>query len=489
MSDALQIDDSLVSQSDDTPRLQFALTETQSAFVHCTNRYPVLIGPEGEGKTFAAIAGIFAHYQRCQPFLADNQGQPRPMMAAFIRDSHANIKRHSKRSIQRACGDVVEFHDSDHVMTAPGIVCDLFGMDDEKAAGRIQGGEYDIISLEEPAPVLHTGNAGIREVVFDICSRRIRGGQTPKRLQVTMNPASMDHWTYSKFLKFPDPEVRLFRIKKGENPFLSKDDRENRARTFAHRPDLAKRYDEGEFGDVFAGVAITPEFSDLLHVPYDLKSGSPRWLLPYPGIETIRCWDGGLNPTCVILQMTPTGHLNFLDSIVGQNMGMRQMIRTRLKKLLSRPRYERITKWRDIGDPALDTRDQSDSDQRASYVIEEELNTTFEKGVSDWDTRREALKEMFSRIIDGRAMTQINPRVTDGEECNWLISGFSGGYQYPVNATGIVSRDGPLKNKFSHPCDAVSHAMPILLFPAKEPDRRPVSNTKILQRAKGYGVR
>lgn len=446
--------------------------------------------------TYGSVAALFKHVERVLPLkdIDPKTGRPFPMQACIIRDTHANIKRHMVKSIQKAAGGYVEFHQDHHKMIAPDIECDLLGMDDEASSARLQGGEYDLIWVEEPAPVIHTGNAGMRKSVYTTAQRRIRGGRTPKRLQVSMNPASTDHWTYMEFIQKPLPIMKVFRIKKGENPFLSKEDRDARALAFRDRPDLAKRYDEGDFGAVWAGLAITPEFSERIHVAADLN-GNPYWLLPIRGVEGIRLWDGGLNPSCVILQITPSGHLNFLDCIVGENMGMRQMIRTKLKPVLARPRYEAIFRWRDIGDPAINTRDQSDSDQRAANVIEEELSTSkfqvrFESGVSDWNTRREGLKEMFSRNIDGKPMVQINHRPTEGQSCNWLIMLFSGGYQYPVNAVGQVNRDGPLKNLYSHPGDAISHGIPILLFPhtpTPQPNRG--AQKQVRARAAGYAVR
>lgn len=450
MSLALDVPPNQQESHETLPRLNFKLSPTQKAFCHSTARYPTLIGSEGEGKTFSGIAALFAHAVRCQPFQdKDPQtGAPYPMSCAIIRDTHIAIKRHLVKGIKRICGSHALFQDDCRKLYLPDIECDLYGMDDDAALGRMQGGEYDLIWIEEPAPILHTGNSGIRRAVYEYSMRRIRGRKTPKRLQVTMNPAATDHWTYNLFIQNPLPGMQIFRIKKGENPHLSAEDRTARAFAFRNRPDLAKRYDEGEFGAVFAGMAITPEFSELLHISHDRDTGLGRWLMPMPGIECIRLWDGGLNPSAVILQITPAGHIHFLDAVMGVNMGMRQMIRTKLKKVLARPRYERCTRWRDIGDPALNQRDQSDSDQRAAFVIEEELGTTFEPGVSNWDTRREGLKEMFSRNVDGRPMVQINPRVTEGEDSNLIIMALSGGYQYPVNAIGQVNRDGPLKNNF-----------------------------------------
>lgn len=446
--------------------------------------------------TYGSVAALFKHVERVLPLkdIDPKTGRPFPMQACIVRDTHANIKRHMVKSIEKAAGGYVEFHQDHHKMIAPDIECDLLGMDDEASSARLQGGEYDLIWVEEPAPVIHTGNAGMNISVYRTAQRRIRGGRTPKRLQVSMNPASTDHWTHMEFIQRPLPIMKVFRIKKGENPFLSKEDRDARALAFRDRPDLAKRYDEGDFGAVWAGIAITPEFSERIHVAAD-ANGNPYWLLPIRGVEGIRLWDGGLNPSCVILQITPSGHINFLDCIVGENMGMRQMIKTKLKPVLARPRYENIFRWRDIGDPAINTRDQSDSDQRAANVIEEELSTSkfqvrFESGVSDWNTRREGLKEMFSRNIDGKPVVQINHRPTEGQSCNWLLMLFSGGYQYPVNAVGQVNRDGPLKNLYSHPGDAISHGIPILLFPhtpAPQPNRG--VQKQIRARAAGYAVR
>jgi len=285
-------------------------------------------------------------------------------------------------------------------------------MDSEDALGKIQGAEYDFIWIEEPAPILHTGNQGIKLIVWQTGMRRIRGRSTPKRLQGTMNPASTEHWTYGQFIERPATSTQVFKIKKGENPYLSEADRLARAEAFRGRPDLAKRYDEGEFAAVYAGVAITPEFSETLHM-------APEWLLPIAGVEVVRMWDGGLNPTCVFLQITPSGRFHFLDCVTLEGGGMQQLIMTRLRPVLARPRYQQIRRWRDIGDPSLDNREQSNSEHRASLVIEALLHTTFERGVSDWETRRTGLKDMFALPnISGVAAVQVNPRLTEGEHFN-----------------------------------------------------------------------
>jgi hypothetical protein len=230
---------------------------------------------------------------------------------------------------------------------------------------------------------------------------------------------------------------------------------------------------------VYDGVAVTPEFNDV-HV-------AKEWILPDPNQEVIRMWDGGLNPACVLAQITPSGRLMFLDSLLGQNAGMVQLIEHKLKYVLGRPRYQRIKKWRDIGDPALITRESADSEHSASKVIEDMLKTSFEPGVSSWEIRREALKYVLTQMPAGVPMVQVSPRVTEGEKINWIKTGLAGGYCYKVTKDGRVVRDVPLKNLWSHPCDAATHAIAHIWFrPKNEP--LPKIPASVKSRAKGYGV-
>ena len=63
------------------PDLNFDLSPTQSAFVHDDPHIVMLMGPMGEGKTFARVAGVIAHAARCG----------RNIRGALIRDTHQNI--------------------------------------------------------------------------------------------------------------------------------------------------------------------------------------------------------------------------------------------------------------------------------------------------------------------------------------------------------------------------------------------------------------
>jgi len=488
--------------SDEPHILRLKLTPTQFRFCASEARIVWLEGPAGEGKTYAAIAGLFTHRQRMVAYYRQQApGTPiRPMQVAIIRDTHQNIKTNTIKSIQRAFPGMFAFRDDAKRMFQTGVDVQhlnewyekpagnpptwidaaLFGMDNLDSLDRIQGGEYDVIWIEEPAPIRSTGNNGIREEVYLVCGTRIRGGEHPKRLQVTMNPGDEAHWTSRQQDNPIIDSMDVFRIKYRENTHLSDFDREMTKAMYAGRADLTARFVEGKRARVYEGVAVTPEFQPDLHV-------AKEWLMPDPSLEVIRCWDGGLNPACVTMQQMPNGRLFIYDAMLGQNMGMKQLIEAKVKKVLARPRYQRIKRWRDIGDPTLTTRDNSDSDHMPSRVIEDLLKTTYEPGVSSWEIRREALKYIMTQSPNGLPMLQVNPRTTEDETINWIKGGFSGDYSYKVTPAGQVIRDVPVKNLFSHPCDAVSHVVAQIYFRPKE-ERIPAMPRTVRQRAKSYGV-
>jgi hypothetical protein len=90
--------------------------------------------------------------------------------------------------------------------------------------------------------------------------------------------------------------------------------------------------------------------------------------------------NGGHNPTCVIAQLhSVSGRLIFYNTIVGENIGIIQLIRGLVKPLFAQ-KYGRISEWYDTGDTALLIRDQSNTEMSPSRVIEFELNTRYVPG-------------------------------------------------------------------------------------------------------------
>lgn len=447
--------------------LNLEFSPTISKFIKTDKEIAVLIGPQGEGKTWGGLWGIVEHALKHQ-----RAGARLPIYGAIIRDTFENIKRHTKKSILKMLSENAYFRDSDHQWIMPGLFeCDLFGIDDYRALNKLQASEYHIKHIEEPAPIVDTGNTGISEEVFDLCcGRGPREQGAIHRVQIGMNPSDEDHWTFHRFIDHPQANMDVFRVPRGENKYLDEAERERVRSAYAHRPDLLARYDQGEFSFVYTGEAVTPEYRDDVHrAKVDLD--------PIPGLTTYRFWDGGLYPSLVIAQITPRGKMMVLDTLRGENTGMKQFIQARVKPLLT-DRYSSVTKWRDLGDPALSHREQSDSSVTAADIINEELKASFEGGEAGWEARKEALKELLSRMVDGEPMFQVSKHE------GILHRALRGGWHYHKDVSGKILRDTPVKDLHSHPADALSHGV-ARIFQYKQ---RPFTKTVTRKVGQTYAV-
>lgn len=468
---------------------------SQQRFLDSQKRIVWLVGPQGEGKTFIGAAGLLYHTGRYGHLKDKNPltGEPLPILGAFIRDTHENIRRHTVPAIKKGFPGVFAFKDDMHVMTAQGLHMDMFGMDSLQDLSKIQGGEYDIIWIEEPAPITAQGaagtmvNAGIPKEVFRVCESRMRGGNIPKRLQITMNPSDRSHWTFHERELNPEFETvtESIRIRPGENPHISMADREAVKRAFKDRPDLYKRYVLGIESESYSGIAITPEYNaDWHRASFELK--------PIIGAESFLCFDGGLNPTCVLFQLTPSGRIHLLDCVSMENSGMRQLIATKLIPLLQSPRWSRIKRFRALGDDSLKNREQSDSDYSAAAIIAGMLkkwlgHDGYEGGVQDWSLRQEAIKTLLDTNVGGLPRLLVNPITTPGEPWHRIHAALAGGYCYKLSG-GQIQRDGPDKNVHSHVGDAMTHVFAKLFGIPKAPVEHRPDVRQLQQRAKGYAV-
>jgi hypothetical protein len=463
--------------------MKLHLSPTQTKFVASEAIITSIIGPMGEGKTFAGFWAMVNHAKKVDG----------TMRGAIIRDTHENIRRMTIPSI-RAAMDVDQriakkfrFTERGKHLTGPGIDVDLLGIDDLGSLSKLQGAEYSFIWLEEPAPIAEKANAGLPEEVFDVALSRVsrQVGGIP-RLQTSMNPADEEHWTYKKFVEAPinpigmpitHPLLNLvtsetFNIPYKENEYLTDINRQTVIAAYMNRPELYQRYVEGKFAYVPMGVAVTPEYNEDLH-------RSKIAIEPIPGVKVWRMWDGGQNPTCVFVQLTPMGRVFILDTIRGDNMGMRQLIKTRINPLIA-SRYEKITEWGDTGDPNITSPEQSDSEQSAASIIQDELGASYEPGIAHWHPRRESVREVLTRMVDGHPMLQLSYN-----ECV-LHRALRGGWHYKKNNTGEVLKDKAVKDLHSHPGDAFSHGIAKLLPWRPKFETNPELNRRNRARAASY---
>jgi hypothetical protein len=287
-------------------------------------------------------------------------------------------------------------------------------------------------------------------MIFDVAMSRLRQpGMDWYCAKLAENNPDETHWTFRRFVEHPTPGFVAWQPTTPENvAHLPPTYYEDLRAIWAHRPDIVKRFVEGKYGYQQQGRAVTPEWSDDIHLATGLR--------PVPGVPLTMLWDFGLNPTCLITQVTPLGQWLFIEALVGEDMGVFELIQLVVKPTLSQ-RYRKFT-WNHIGDPAGMQREQSSSVQSAVLVIKKELGGTWRPGPQKWKPRIDPLRAALRQTRRGQGLILV-----DRLKAKPVWHAFRGGWHYNVTRTGIVSTE-PLKDIHSHPGDAASYGAAVL-FP------------------------
>jgi hypothetical protein len=174
---------------------------------------------------------------------------------------------------------------------------------------------------------------------------------------------------------------------------------------------------------------------------------------PMRGRAIILGWDFGLTPSCIFTQQTPRGQIRIVDELYVEDMGLRQFINEMVKPKLIED-FQGMTAI-SYADPAGVQRAQTD--QRSCFDIMNEEGLPVEPAPSNSpEARIGAVSFFLQRLADGEPGFLLSPR------CSILRKGFNGGYRHDrVQMSGSEERykDQPVKNKFSHPHDALQYAV------------------------------
>lgn len=467
--------------------LRYALTPTQKAFAKSEAVVNVIYSNTGEGKTFACVAALIEHVKRCGV----------PIRVAIVRDTLENLKSSVVISIQDFFqNDPSAYRFSDGykkltIFTKPHkITADLFGIDDLGSLGKLQGPEYALIWLNEPAPIADADrvSAGLSEDVFKAALVRCaRQKGTRARLQVDMNPADQDHWTYRRFIEEEqiDPDNPLitkavFRVPYGENIHANEVSRQ--AVRAAYKGDDANyaRYVLGQFAKVYKGPAVTPSYNEERH----LAKGN---IIPSPGLVSFAFFDSWSNPSCVLGQITQYNRLIFIDTVTLEGSDIETLLETQVIPLLESPRWKGKAKgWRVGGDRTMLVMDQSNKLESAARKVSKYFGCYFDPGPQHWS--------MIQNHIN-RALTQSDnrgePMILISADNKVLHKGLNGGWHYHINNQGKRTSNIPVKDELSHPCDAWANAVCVLL-PSKLSGIKKHSHKaqfdKIRRRAQSYAT-
>ena len=208
-----------------------------------------------------------------------------------------------------------------------------------------------------------------------------------------------------------------------------------------------KVYVKGQYGTVQDGKPVYPEWNDSIHT---------KEVQPLQGVQIKIGLDFGLTPAAVLTQTDARGRLLVIDELCGEDMGIRQFLEDVLITHMQES-YPQHWKKKDdmllcIGDPAGDQKAQTDERSCFQEVRAKQLKIRAAKS-NAWLPRRGAVAWFLSKLSAGQPMLLLDPC------CALLRKGFNGGYKYRRIKVSGEERytDDPIKNKYSHPHDALQY--------------------------------
>jgi len=417
----------------------------QKSFIESEADADLFSSRMGEGKSAGLVWSAYYHTKH-------NPGAT----WALIRDTWENLQATSQKEFFKwfPPGIMGTYHATKKEFTWASGVADgtvmFLGMDAPEDASKLMSRALSGFAMDEPAPAV--GSVGIDEMIFDIAMSRRRENPTTTKwyaAKLAENNPDEGHWTYKKFVTPGTQGFRIWQPPEPENlANLPANYYANIRKTFEHRPDLIRRFIDGEFGFQQEGRAVTPQWNNKLHLAYGLT--------PIPRQELLLLWDFGHNPTCIITQKTQLGSWLILEALVGDGIGASELIEEHVKPLLAL-KYKGHP-LRHIGDPSGETGDQSSIHTSPVVMIRKLLGGPWMPGPVKPIHRIPHLQHALTMTSQGRGVVQV-----DKENAAQVWQALRGGYHYNVARTGLVSTT-PKKNLHSHPGDAMTYGAAVL-FP------------------------
>ena len=428
----------------ETHVLNFKPNPLQRQFIESRARADLFSSRMGEGKS-AALAWSTLYHTRHNP----------GAIWYIIRDTWENLRATTMEEFFKwfPPGVFGTYHATNKEFTwAEGVAkgkVGFLGMDSPDDATKLMSRQMAGFAMDEPAPAV--GSTGISEMVFDLAMTRLRQeGMGWYAAKLAENNPDETHWTYRRFVQPGTENFALWQPAIPENlAHLPPSYYEDLRRQLQHRPDLVRRFVEGDFGFQQEGRSVTPQWSDKVHLAMGLY--------PLTNIDTYILWDFGHNPTAILTQKTPLGHWAILDSLVGEGIGTSELILDGVKPLLV-ARYGKKPRLHHMGDPAGMQREQTSIHRTPVRLLLRELGGTWRKGPVKLQERIEPLRHILTRTSEGRGIVQV-----DRDRAREVWQALRGGWHFHVSRTGITSGE-PLKNIHSHPGDAMGYGAAVL-FP------------------------
>lgn len=435
---------------------------------HASNAFVRLLrGPIGTGKTVTCCMEILRRAREQAPF----EGVRRSRWAA-IRNSYPELKSTTIKSWQDWVPEEVAPMKWDSPITS------LF--ESKLPDGTRIECEVMFISLDRPADVKKlksldlTGGwineaSELPKAILDMLTGRVgrypskmQGGSSWSGIIMDTNSPDDDHWLYALAeLSRPDGYEFFAQpgalIKVGDRyvPNPAAENVENHILGYDYwlrqipgkDAQWIKVYILGEYGSVFDGKPVYPEYNDQLHC---------KQIASIQGVQLKIGLDFGLTPAAIITQTDARGRLLVLDELCGEDMAIRGFLEDLLIPYLMNSYPAWWAKKDDmilcIGDPAGAQRAQTNEKSCFDEVKAKGLRVRAANSNS-WLPRRGAVAWFLSKLSGGQPMLLLDA------DCSVLRKGFNGGYKYRrIQVTGEERfTEEAMKNSYSHPHDALQY--------------------------------
>lgn len=445
-----------------------------------------IMGPVGSGKTVGCFNDWWFNRAMRQP---PNEAGIRKRRLVVVRNTYAELQSTSIKTFVQWFGDIGRLR-----LSVPIEFKIRYPMED---GTRIEA-EVLFLSMDRPIDVkklksLDASDVFLNEAselgkpVFDMATARI--GRYPREgryecwlpsLLMDTNPCDDDHWYYKLAERPPEEEEKLaeleqllkdvcgsdrqlfdfFRqppamLKQGKAPQVkwlpnpAAENIENLPGGYAYyitqmagkSEDWIKVFVLGDYGVVTAGRPVYPEFSQSVHV-------NPTNHVFDPRLPLILGWDFGHTPSVEFAQITPRGRLIGLDELCGESIGLNTFI-----KEVVAPHMRRFYQGAEVlstADPAGEQGSQHDKEMNCIKLLNDLGIPTKPAHSNDPTLRREAVVDWMQKMVGGEPGMSLSPKQRK------LIRGMAGKYFYQrLEVSGEARfRDAPVKNMYSHPCEA-----------------------------------
>jgi hypothetical protein len=418
----------------------------------------MMLGPFGSGKSVACINEILMRTANDMPPGPD--GVRRARWAA-IRNSYRELTDTTLKTVEDWIPESIRTWTASDMRMDVIWEADIDGEDEPREMHleilfRALDRPDDIkklLSLELTGAFVNESRE-VPKAVFDAIQGRV--GRYPRRggggwfgVIADSNPPDSDHWIYRVFEEERPDEYRIFKQPSGLSD--EAENLENLPEKYYERMCSGKEqswidvYVHGKYGYVQDGKPVFPEFHEHNNVALEELKGDPR-------LPLIVGLDFGLTPAAVFAQQSASGQWRFIDELVTEDMGAKQF-----GKLLSRRLQDKYPGYtvEIYGDPAGDNRAQTD--ERTPFQVLSAVGVIASPAPSqDPVVRRDALADHMLRVtMAGEPGLLVSPL------CKMLRKGLSGAYKYKRMQVAGEERyqDKPLKNLYSHVCEAAEYLM------------------------------